>query len=303
MMRPIAILAVFAFVGSVTEQTKDESRPGEVRKFEIAPDVFMEFCWIPPGEAQLGSPKPERDEVIKENTEPESLSSEAETRRPKFKTQGFWLGKYTVTQKEWEAVMGNNPSYFQQSGGGKDRLGGISDTSRFPVEEVSWEDCQKFLKQINYNAGDIDKIVAFGNKDVRFVLPHEDQWEYACRGGLGNVRAFYWGDELNGTQANCDGRYPYGTDTQGRDLERTCAVDFTNGGKYEKHPWGLYHMSGNVYQWCENKYDSEGSGRVIRGGGWFSIARYCRSALRSRDSPGYRDRDLGFRVAIVPSGP
>ena len=265
---------------------------GEVRKFEIASGVFMEFCWVPPGEAQLGSPKDEQDYITKtffEGKRPEYLDAEMESYRGKKTFSGFWLGKYTVTQAEWKAVMGNNPSYFQPGGQGKDRLGGIADTSRFPVEMVCWDDpahpefsCQKFLEKINRRDG-IEK--AFG-KGASFKLPHEDQWEYACRGGRGNKQPFYFGNVLNGTQANCDGDYPYGTTTKGKNLNRTCAVDYTNDGEYAKHPWGLCHVAGNVYQWCENKYDDVGSGRVDRGGCWYDFAGGCRSADRSRHCAG-----------------
>jgi formylglycine-generating enzyme required for sulfatase activity len=290
MSRLLALFGIVAFVSPALCQPS-EPKPGEVRKFEIARDVFMEFCWIPPGEAQLGSPKEEQDNV----TERFYNDDEAESKRGKFKTRGFWLGKYTVTQAEWKAVMGNNPSIFD--GTNNNEAKGL-DTSRFPVEAVSWDDSKKFLEKVNERGG-VAKV--FGT-DGKFMLPHEDQWEYACRGGKGNKQAFYWGNELNGTQANCNGDYTYGTTTKGQYLGRTCAVDFTNGGKYEKHPWGLCHMSGNVWQWCENKYKNGGSYRVARGGCWFHFPRECRSANRDGFSDYARFGVLGFRVALVPSG-
>jgi formylglycine-generating enzyme required for sulfatase activity len=87
-------------------------KAGEEQKFEIAKDVFMKFCWIPSGEAQLGAPREELDYITKtfyKGTRPAYLDSQTEANRGKFKTKGFWLGKYTVTQAEWEAVMGGNP--------------------------------------------------------------------------------------------------------------------------------------------------------------------------------------------------
>lgn len=289
MSRTFALLIVAVFAGPIAAQPK----AGEERKFEIAKDVFMEFCWIPSGEAQLGSPKEEQDYITKtfyEGKRPDYLDNQTEAKRGKFKTKGFWLGKYTVTQAEWKAVMGNNPSFFD---GKRDNFAKGMDTSRFPVEEVSWDDCQKFLKAINKRDG-MDKV--FG-KAGRFVLPHEDQWEYACRGGKGNKQAFYFGNELNGTQANCNGTVPYGMDKKGDSKYRTTEV-----GSYAKewpHPWGLCDMHGNVYQWCDNKYEDL-SDRVLRGGCWWFDASSCRSASRIRFEPDYRDYHFGFRVCYCP---
>jgi formylglycine-generating enzyme required for sulfatase activity len=205
------------------------------------------------------------------------------------------LGKYTVTQEEWEAVIGNNPSSFKPGGFFKEKLikENITDTSRFPVECVSWYDCQKFLAKINERSG-VTKV--FG-KSGRFVLPHENQWEYACRAGNGNDRAFYWGNELNGTQANSWGQRPFGTTTTGQNLSRTCAVDFTNNGKYEKHPWGLMHMHGNVSQWCDNK-DEKSNHYILRGGCWGRDSNSCRSAQRHLVPPEFNPADYGFRVCL-----
>jgi formylglycine-generating enzyme required for sulfatase activity len=268
-----------------------DPKAGEVKRFEIAKGFEMEFCWIPEGETQLGSPETERDAVYKklvDNNDGGWLPAEAEGKRGKFRTKGFWLGKYPVTQEEWKAVMGNNPSVFD---GKKDNKAKGLDVSRFPVENVEWDDCQEFLEKVNKRDG---MVKVFG-KTGKFVLPHEDEWEYACRGGKGNKRAFYWGDELNGTQANCKGLWPYGTNTEGQNLERPCAVEFTNGDKYEKHPWGLRHMAGNVWQWCENKYD-QSNDRVLRGGSWCMKALYCRSAFRNYNPD--RLDDYGFRVCL-----
>jgi sulfatase modifying factor 1 len=272
-------------------------KAGEEREFEIAVGLKMVFCWIPAGETQLGSPKEEQDYFTKtyfDGKRSEWLDDEDESKRGRFKTKGFWLGKYTVTQAEWKALMGNNPSEFD---GKKDNKAKELDTSRFPVEKVSWnmiaqeEGC--FLEKLNLR-GSVAKV--FG-KDGKFALPHEDQWEYACRGGKGNKRPFYWGDELNGTQANCIGYTPYGAD-RGPTLDRTCSVDFTNGGKYPKHPWGLCHMSGNVWQWCNNRTDPSKEHRVIRGGSWSYGGGICRSACRMAFPPNFSGNGNGFRVLL-----
>jgi formylglycine-generating enzyme required for sulfatase activity len=257
-----------------------ELKGGEEREFEIADGVKMKFCWIPAGKATLGSPKEESDR-------PDEVEHE-------YVTKGFWLGKYLVTQAEWKVVMGVNPSTFQPDGKGKDKLQNdkIQDTSRFPVEQVSWNECQKFLEKMNKRNG---AAKVFG-KAGQFVLPHENEWEYACRGGKGNKQAFYFGNELNGTQANCKGTAPYGTDKKSDYKERTTEV-----GSYAKdwpHPWGLCDMNGNVWQWCENKYENTAFALVIRGGSWRNIASWCRSASRSRTAPTYRDNIIGFRVCF-----
>ncbi len=278
-------------------------KPGETRDIEIAPGVKMTFCWIPEsvGECQLGSPQEEQDYITKtfyEGKRPSWLNSETEAARGKFKTTGFWMGKYTVTQAEWKAVMGDNPSYFD---GTKNNKAKGMDTSRFPVESVSWGriygdgklDGAGFLNKINGHGG-IEKV--FG-KVGKFRLPKEDEWEYACRGGRGNKQPFYWGDKLNGAEANCDGNFPYGANVNGQQyLGRTCAVDFTNDGKYPNHPWGLMHMHGNVWQWCEGFYDKTDISRVLRGGSWDFSARYSRTAYRYSISADFDFFTFGFRL-------
>ena len=235
----------------------------------------MKFCWIPAGEAQLGSPKAERQEVLKllkGEKEPGWLQAESEEVRGKYKTKGFWLGKFAVTQGEWSAVMdGKNPSRFVP-GQGRVKDAGITDTSSFPVETLSWDDCQVMIKKLNESM----KLPAVLGKG-KFCFPHEDEWEYAARGGKGNkAGGFISATRLNGKQANCRGDRPYGTTTKGDSKGLTTAV-----GSYEKvapHPWGLCDMSGNVWQWCENKYDNRND-RVIRGGSWALSPVYCRRPL------------------------
>jgi formylglycine-generating enzyme required for sulfatase activity len=162
------------------------------------------------------------------------------------------------------------------------------DTSRFPAESISFTECEGFVDQVN----------GYEKKKFKKVkLPTEDEWEYACRGGKGNQRPFYWGDSLNGNKANCNGNYPYGTETKGTYKERIMAV-----GSFEKlapHPWGLCDMSGNVYQWCDRWYDSEQKFRVLRGGSWSCRARLCRSADRNGNEPSNRSDGVGFRLALL----
>ncbi len=131
----------------------------------IATGGVMRFCWVPAGKATLGSPPNEKGRTAEE---PEH----------EFATRGFWLGKYEVTQVEWVAVMGNNPSTFD---GRKPGVVAGMDTSRFPVENLSWADCQQFLEKLNARP---EAGRAF-HRAGRFVIPHEDEWEFGCRGGKG----------------------------------------------------------------------------------------------------------------------
>lgn len=254
---------------------------GDVAEVEIAGGVTMKFCWIPPGRAILGSPVTEK-------------GHDSDEREHDYESRGFWLAKYAVTQEEWRSLMKDNPnpSYFTPDQGDIAKAG-ITDTSRFPVEYVSWNECRAFLKEMNARA----KVPAAMGRG-KFVLPHEDEWEYACRGGLGNGRAFYFGDRLNGDLANCNGNYPYGTETKGEYKKRMTRV-----GDYEKvapHPWGLCDMSGNVWQWCGNLDKKDEDVRFLRGGSWNGSATNCRSASRSRVAPDGHLHIFGFRLCFRP---
>ncbi len=253
-------------------QSHPISVDGEEREFEIAKGVVVKFCWIPAGEAQLGSPKEERKYMVNRFYDGKNFNSwnnESEFLRGIYKSNGFWMGKYPVTQAQWQSVMGNNPSLFKGA--------------NLPIHKVSWNECQEFIKKC---------------KILDLQLPHEDQWEYACRGGKGNKQAFYWGNTLNGNKANCDGFVPYRTKKSNR-MGRATEV-----GSYEKaapHPWGLCDMIGNVWEWCENFYSEEGTCqllKVFRGGGWCNPCYCCRAAARCGSYQNCRDDIVGFRLSI-----
>ena len=181
--------------------------------------------------------------------------------------------------------MGDNPSHFKGA-------------SR-PVEIVSWNNCQEFVAKLN-NLG-------FAPSGLRFALPTEAQWEYACRADT--TTPFFWGDSLNGDQANCNGNYPYGTNVKGKYLRKTSPV-----GSYSANPWGLFDMHGNVWEWCADwrgayptgavtdpRGPADGSYRVLRGGCWYRNARLCRSAFRYFYDVVYRYYYFGFRLSLVPN--
>lgn len=206
------------------------------------------------------------------------------------------MGKYEVTQAEWLAVTGNNPSDFD---GRRDNNAKGMNTSRFPVENVRLDMiCGKdgFLEKINAHGGIREALGATGT----FRLPNEDEWEYACRGGSGNAHAFHFGDKLSSNEANC-ANVPYGTAVKGDHFRRPCAVDDTNQGKYPRHPWGLMHMHGNVWEWCDNSPNKLYAGS-LRGGSWNANAYFCRAACRYIGrAPVDLGNFIGFRVVI--SGP
>jgi formylglycine-generating enzyme required for sulfatase activity len=234
---------------------------------DLGGGVKMECILIPPGTYQMGSPAGEAGRSGDEQLH------EVEITKP------FYLGKYEVTQEQYEALMGTNPSKFK----GK----------RLPVETVSWEEATAFCKELSSRTG----------KAVR--LPTEAEWEYACRAGT--VTPFHFGTELNGKQANCDGTLPYGTQEKGPYIKGTCEV-----GSYAANAWGLYDMHGNVWEWCadwyKDRYNIEykkdpkspqnGEARVLRGGSWICIAAFCRAATRSGGAPANRNEHCGFRVAF-----
>jgi formylglycine-generating enzyme required for sulfatase activity len=208
----------------------------------------------------------------------------------------FELAAYTVTQEQWEQVMGYNHSYFSRKGEGKDAVKDIadSDLKRFPVENVSWNDVQKFLEKLN----ELQK-----GKGWVYRLPSEAEWEYACRNASTSKEDcsfdFYFDkptNDLSSKQANFHGEYPAGKADKASYLGRPAKV-----GSYPPNKLGLYDMHGNVRQWCLDLYDGTGSQRVFRGGSWNTIGQLCAAAGRYRNSPLYRIGNLGFRLARLPS--
>ncbi len=286
-LRNLTLVLIVAIGGSLA-LTGQEAKPldltalkgGEEVSFEIADGVKMVFCWIPKGKATLGSPETEENRNYDE------------TER-QFSTEGFWLAKTECTQKEWQSAMGDNPSFFSAMGEGKAKVQGL-DTSDFPVENVSWDKTQIFMKKL----GARDNVTKVFGKASNFQLPHEDQWEYAYRGGKGNRQAFYWGDKLNGDKANTNGNdYAYRIGTKGANLERTTTV-----GSYAKlagHAWGLQDMSGNVAESCDNLFNDQHKGRVVRGGSWHHNSEGCRAAYRRYGAPAHSSSYVGFRVCVI----
>jgi uncharacterized protein (TIGR02996 family) len=252
---------------------------------EVVNSVGMRFALIPAGTFWMGSPEDEDEREVEEKRHLVTL------------TMPFWLGIFPVTQAQYMAVLGTNPSHFSKKGPGKADVKKM-DTSSFPVECVSWEEAAAFCERLS----SLPEEIACGRS---YRLPSEAEWEYSCRGGLLS-QPFHFGDQLNGTQANCDGTEPYGTDEKGPYLERTCAV-----GSYQPNAFGLYDMHGNVWEWCADWYGEYSDGpvtdpkgpeenqeRVLRGGSWCCYVGGCRSALRNMHGPAALDCSIGFRVAL-----
>jgi formylglycine-generating enzyme required for sulfatase activity len=211
-------------------------------------------------------------------------------------TEDFELAAYTVTQEEWQAVMGNNPSYFSRQGKGKDRVKDIADADlkRFPVETVSWNDVQEFLKKLNEQQK---------GKSRLYRLPTEMEWEYACRGASSSKEEcffdFYFDkptNDLSSTQANFRGGFPAGKGAIGPTLDRP-----TKLGSYAPNKLGLYDMHGNMWQWCQDLSNPTDPGRVIRGGSWCDFVQCCRAAFHFVNSQSLRSSSVGFRLARVTS--
>jgi len=265
--------------GELTVSLDDETRVTETLKplpgklIEAPGSVFtdpstgMEFIYIPAGEFIMGDLFSHR--FRKDGRDDEKPLHEVEI-------NGFYIGRYPVTQGEWKKVMDDNPSKFKSGG-------------NYPVENVSWNDAQKFMK----------RLTTMNNGKYLFRLPTEAEWEYAARAGT--TTRFYFG--------NYEGQ-----------LRQYAWYSRNSGGKThgvgQKQPnlWGLYDMHGNVWEWCQDWYGdypsgsitdptgpSSGSHRVLRGGSWIKRAGRCRSAQRGRCSPSVRNNsDIGFRLALSP---
>lgn len=233
----------------------------------ITNSVGMKLALIPKGKFVMGSPASEKDRKTDETLHEVNLSRD------------YYLGVHEVTQEQYGKVKGENPSGFKGP--------------NLPVETVSWDEAHSFCRKLS----ELREEVKAGRK---YRLPTEAEWEYACRAGASTP--FYFGNELNGTQANCEGKFPYGTNLKGPYLGKTNVV-----GSYPANAWGLHDMHGNVWEWCADLYGKDptdpqesrlGGDRVLRGGAWNSSARDCRAARRLRLTPVNKSNSRGLRVLL-----
>ncbi len=243
---------------------------------ERDPDVLMTFVKLPKGTFYMGW-----------DGDKKGVKTEI--------AEDFEIAVHDVTQGQWEAIMGTKPSYFSRFGAGRNEVRAITDEELklFPVESVSWDDAQEFLKKLN------EKKRGSG---YRYRLPTEAEWEYACRGGATSLEEcsfhFYFAtptNDLSSEQANFNGELPFGNAPKGPYLCRTTRV-----GAYPSNKLDLCDMHGNVWQWTAT---SDGSDRVSRGGSLDNFGFFCLAAYRSWCTASYRSLSTGFRLARVSVRP
>jgi formylglycine-generating enzyme required for sulfatase activity len=238
-------------------------------------DILLgDFAKVPAGEFMMGSDKNKPEQPVHKVV----ISRE------------FEMGKCEVTQEQWQSVMGNNPSYFK----GK----------RLPVEQVSWDDAQKFISVLNNNS-----------KKYTYRLPTEAEWEYACRAGTtgefaGNLDAMGWYANNSGIKRLNIPADQLTKKELAKIEQNKCRTHSV--GRKQPNAWGLYDMHGNVYEWCSDwdgdyrsdvvvdpQGPSSGQFRVIRGGAWIVDSDACRSAHRHSFTPNTSSFHVGFRLVRV----
>ncbi len=229
-------------------------------------DLFLELVYIPGGSFMMGSPDTEEGRQVNE--------------RPQHQVtlQPFYMSKYPITQRQYQEIMGENPSNFKGD--------------NLPVETVSWNDATNFCTQLS------------ARTEGTYGLPSESQWEYACRAGT--TTPYYFGESITTELANYFGS----SDTPPGENRATT----TEVGIFPPNAFGLYDMHGNVFEWCQDdwhdSYDgapsdgsawkTEGQFKMARGGTWYINASSCRSATRNYINADIQSEYVGFRVVYMP---
>ena len=284
-----------------------------------AAPLSLTLVEIPAGSFLMGSPQEEPQR------------SDDEGPQHEVTLESFFISQTPITQAQWREValwqerpgerwgrqLETDPSVFQSKQGQDNNklrlLEGESKTDHRPVERVSWEDAMEFCHRLSLRSG------------RSYTLPSEAQWEYACRAGT--KTPFCFGDTISPELANYDGNYAYGNADADADGPKGIYREQTTPvGMFPANAWGLQDMHGNVYEWCldewhENyegapidgkawldategeKSNEIGNTRLLRGGSWVSLPRYCRSACRNHGQPGNAFNRVGFRVVCLPQGP
>jgi uncharacterized protein (TIGR02996 family) len=193
---------------------------------------------------------------------------------------GFYLSVRLVTQAQWQAVMGTNPSYFK---------GPIR-----PVDSVSWDSCREFCTKLTWQQKGYATV----------FLPTEAEWEYACRSGT--TTHYHFGDVPSADRVNYNGVVTWNGSKKGTNHKQT-----TDVGEYPPNPWGVFDLHGNLWEWCADWYkaspadgqedigeEARVTNRMLRGGSWYDRPEHCRAASRSWRGREYCDRSIGFRVCF-----
>jgi formylglycine-generating enzyme required for sulfatase activity len=270
---------------TVDERGENPKRAAQQAKFvkeDLGNGVTLELVAIPKGTFTMGSPAAEKDR------------GDDEGPQRSVNVPAFAMGRYVVTQAQYQAIMGTNPAQFK----GANR----------PVESVSWDEAVDFCQRLSKRTG------------RTYDLPSEAEWEYACRAGT--TTPFYFGETITTGLANYRGTdweyqgktHPgfYGQGSRGSYRETT-----TDVGIFSPNAWGLYDMHGNVWEWCLDHYrqsyqgaptdarawvtDDKNASRLLRGGSWLNLPALCRSASRYSNTPTFRGSPLGFRVVWRPA--
>lgn len=249
----------------------------------------MPLCWCPAGRFDMGSPP----------SEPERRPFERQV--TVTLTQGFWMGKFEVTQGDWKRIAGALPGPFTAE---------LPEDDQLPVGNVNFAEAESFCDRLTQVAQAANELPP----GWRFQLPTEAQWEYACRAGTTTATSF--GDSIGSHQANIRGDQPYNGGQPGPTLGRAARV-----GSYPANPWGLHDLHGNTCEWCRDWFhgnypggvdpdlhdaqatatpnDTGDRSRSRRGSCWADPGWPCRSAFRQRFEPARRYDHIGFRVVLV----
>lgn len=251
------ILICYSFL-SFGETKSAKFKVGENFTLKLKPGVMLEMVWVEGGCFRMGS---DRSDAFSYEKPVHSVL-----------LNGFWIGKYEVTQVQYHSIMDTNPAYWK--------------SDDLPVDHVRWNDCHKFINALNST---------IGNQEIVFQLPSEKQWEYAARGG------------------SKSGGFKY----SGSNEPDLVAWNSRNSEK-KTHPvgsklpneLGIYDMSGNLREWCENTFYKDYSSkeqldhkydyRVLRGGGWFDLEQRCRVTDRSWQNSENYNSAMGFRLVAIP---
>jgi formylglycine-generating enzyme required for sulfatase activity len=246
--------------------TNLENHQAKYFKEDLGNGITLDMVQIPGGSFMMGSPESEKGR------------DESESPQHQVNVPGFSMGKFVVTQEQYQEIMGKNPSSFSGA--------------KRPVEKVSWNNAVEFCQKLSQKTG------------REYRLPSEAEWEYACRAGT--TTPFHFGETITTELANYDGTNTYASEPKGKYLQRT-----TDVGSFPPNAFGLYDMHGNVWEWCQDAWHDnyqnapkDGSAwtsqsdnrKMLRGGSWNYYPGYCRSAFRNFHDAGFVSNGYGFRV-------